>query len=470
MGITRRQFLGRSGAAAGGFLGASLFGSPFAARALAESLGDRYLVVLFLDGGNDGLNTIIPAENGSIGSFRTHYEAARVSGGGGLRVAANQLLTPSTVSMIDPGTGGQLGFHPGLQGLRNLYEQGHVAVVQNCGYPNANLSHEESRRIWEYADPRRTGVTSGWIGRHLAANFGPAEIPGVAVRGSVPGEFAQTATSILTISSVSSARFPFDSSYGSDSPFRRNALMALAEAALASGQPTLGQVGAAGRSTLLASQSYPPLDDLYEDERPSFDAMYDGLGTSTAHDLREIAKVIYGVESGVENIEARYFELQSGGYDTHSDQGLPQPGNRHYDLHRQIGDAIETFYADCTDMGVADKVCLVVWSEFSRRILQNDSGTDHGTQGPMFVVGAVNGGVYGNHPDIDGDALDDGNTRYSQETGNPHRSTDIRDVYGTILKHWVNVPHQTILSSILPRDAGDPADFWTQENFDIGFL
>ncbi len=122
-------------------------------------------------------------------------------------------------------------------------------------------------------------------------------------------------------------------------------------------------------------------------------------------------------------------------------------------------------------MGVADKVCTVVWSEFSRRIEQNDNGTDHGSQGPMFIIGdGVNGGVYGNHPNIYPLALDqDGNTEYTQNA-NPFRSTDFRDVYGTVLKHWLNMDHGTILGSVLPIDSGDPAYYWTQENFDLGFL
>jgi len=128
-------------------------------------------------------------------------------------------------------------------------------------------------------------------------------------------------------------------------------------------------------------------------------------------------------------------------------------------------------------MGVADKVCLLVWSEFSRRIEQNDNGTDHGSQGPMFVIGGpVTGGVYGNHPDInDGTtgfpkALDNqGNTVYSQAAG-PHRSTDFRDVYGTALKHWLNMPEAQILSDVLPLDSGSAADYWTVQNFDLGFV
>jgi len=115
MGITRRQFIKRSSlATAGAVLGPGFFGNPFIRRAFAETIGDRYLVVLFLDGGNDGLNTVVPYDN--LGGLRTAYEAARSTGGGGLRLAPGELSVPSS-SFTDPNTGAQLGFHPGLSGL-----------------------------------------------------------------------------------------------------------------------------------------------------------------------------------------------------------------------------------------------------------------------------------------------------------------------------------------------------------------
>jgi len=110
-----------------------------------------------------------------------------------------------------------------------------------------------------------------------------------------------------------------------------------------------------------------------------------------------------------------------------------------------------------------------VWSEFSRRIPQNDNGTDHGSQGPMFVVGgSVVGGVYGRHPDIF-NLDDDENTVYKQSAV-AHRSTDFRDVYGTILKHFVNMTPASILANVLQVDGGSPSDYWTVPSFDLGFL
>jgi len=475
MALTRRRFLSRSGLlAAGSVLGPSLFAHPLVRRAFAETIGDRYFISLFLDGGNDGLNTVTPITNGSSATLRTAYEAARRAGGGGLRLAAGELLgTPSGAPTLeDASSGTPLGLHPGLSGLHRLYGQGKVAVIQGCGYPDYSLSHEESREIWESGLPGGTTLPGGWLGRYLAANYGGSDIPAVNIRSSLAGEFRQSATSVLTIDNVRDFGFPYDPAFSSDRDEKRDAFLALAEDAVASPQSLLAHVGTSARATLLSSESYPALHDLYESDRATFDAAYDGLGTSLAGDLREMAKVIYGVVTGQPNVTARFFQAVNGGYDTHSDQGATQADGQHTRLHREVGDAIELFYQDCADMGVADKVCVLVWSEFSRRIGQNDNGTDHGSQGPALVIGgAVNGGVYGNHPDIRAASLnDDGNSRYSQAGGDPFRSTDLRDVYGTILTRWLNMPEAEVLSGILPVDGGDPNHNWTAPNFDLGFV
>jgi uncharacterized protein (DUF1501 family) len=475
MAITRRSFLTRSGLiAAGSVLAPSLFAHPLVRSAFAETIGDRYFISLYLDGGNDGLGTVAPIANGSSGALRAAYEQARRTGSGGLRLSASELLgTPSGgPPMVDASSGTPIGLHPGLAGLHRLYAQGKVAVIQGCGYPDYSLSHEESREAWESGQPRVKTLPGGWLGRYLAANYGGSDIPGVNVRSSLAGEFRQSTTSVLTFDNVRDFGFPYDSQFGSDRDEKRTALLALAEDAAASSQSLLSHVGTSARATLLSSESYPALHDLYEADRASFDAAYDGLNTSVAGDFREMAKVIYGVVTGQPNVAARFFQAVNGGYDTHSDQGAGEADGQQTRLHHEVGDAIEVFYQDCADMGVADKVCILVWSEFSRRVEQNDNGTDHGSQAPVFVIGGgVNGGVYGNHPDIREASLnDDGNSRYSQATGDPFRSTDLRDVYGTILKNWLNMPESQVRSTILPVDSGDPDERWTSPNFDLGFV
>jgi uncharacterized protein (DUF1501 family) len=471
MAITRRQFIKRTGAvSAGTLLGPSLFSNPFLRKALAETIGDRYFVVVYLNGGNDGLNTVTPATNGG-GNLRGAYDIARTS----LNLSPGDLA--STLVGTDPNTGAQLGLHPGLIGLKSLYDLGKLAVVQGCGYPEYNLSHEQSRIIWQTADPLSIGLNGGWIGRHLAANYGSSDIPGVNISDAVVGEFKQGQTSVVTFNRLVDFGFPYDNfGGGADDNAKRTAFLALCNAAIANAQPSVKYIGDSGSATLLGSEAYASVDGLYETDRgaiwtPQYDAVDHGL----ANDLREVAKVIYGVSTG--HVNARFFQVSNGGYDTHSDQGAAETNGQHYNLHRELGDSLKVFYEDCADMGVAEKLCVIVWSEFSRRVEQNSNGTDHGSQAPMFIIGggvnggpsAPHGGVYGNHPNLE--ELDNqGNTIYRQGADD-FRSTDFRDVYGTILKNWLNVPDPSvILPTDVPPVGYDPDLYWTAPNFDLGFL
>jgi len=485
MAITRRQFLGRAGlATAGTILGPQLFRNPWLQQALASTIGDRYLVVLFLDGGNDGLNTIIPA----TGALRAPYEDARKTGVGGLRIP--NPLVPAN-GMLDVNSGTTLGFHPGLAKLRDMYESDMVAVIQGCGYPEYSLSHDESRSTWERGNPFST-IGTGWMGRYLAASgYIGSDIPAVNIGYQVSGEYQQSATSVLVFDRLSDFGFPYDYAFDDDIADKDTLFSALHSAATGGGNhPFLQTLGTTGASTLVATQQFPALHDQYLADRSSWSDMYvdenvPGLDSGTARGFREIAKVIYGVARGAvpSSLRSRCFELANGGYDTHSDQGADEPTGQHFGLHQEIAESINLFYQDLADMAAGasvgsglhdlpNKVVVMVWSEFSRRIEQNDNGTDHGSQAPMLVVGganAINGGLYGNHPDI-GNTDDDGNTTYSQSNANPFRSTDFRDVYGTIMKHWLGLADP---SALFPLDStvglvGSP--YWNTANFNLGFL
>jgi uncharacterized protein (DUF1501 family) len=497
MAITRRQFLKRSTLATAGTLaGPSLFANPFLRQAMATTIGNRYLIVLFLDGGNDGLNTVVPVANGTTGTLRTAYANARGTGGGGLQLAPGDLA--ATAIAPDWATGTPLALHPGFRGfqgfdgitagdggLKALYDAGDVAVIQGCGYPRYSLSHEDSRTIWQTANP--LGVPSllgkGWVARTLAAGgYGGSDIPAVAIESRVPPDFVGSPTSVLAINSLRGFSFPYDDAYPGDEGAKRTAFLQLYGEALPPGepQPALQYIGTTGIATLTSAESYPPLHGDYVSDRTSFNNLYGAVGRSTSRDFREVAKIIYGVERGVPNVAARFFELSNGGYDTHSDQGAAAPAGQHYQLHAEVAAALKIFRDDLVNMGqvlhgdpgaIWNRTTIVVWSEFSRRIPQNDNGTDHGSQGPMFVIGGkVNGGVYGNHPNVNESAWDgEGNTVY-HHTGDDHDSTDFRDVYGTVLKHWVNVPGATV-ATMLPTDTvppgGNATRYWTTADFDL---
>ncbi len=488
MAITRRQFIKCSGLATVGSLAVpSIFGSPLVRRAFAETIGDRYVIVIYLDGGNDGLNTVTPADNG-LGTLRSAYEAAR-----GINAALGGIqLTPTdlqdTLIDQDPNTQATLAIHPGLAGLKSLYDLGKVAVVQGCGYPDYNLSHDESRNIWSSGDPSGMYLDgSGWLGRHLQApttGYTGADVPAISIANRVTGELANNLTSVLAIQNVLEFDFPFDGYSSGDVAKKALAYQALHSNANGSGQSTLQYIGNTGLATYQVSQNYPALHTYYQANRPApIQQAYDNVGRSLALDLREVAKVITGVNQNVLTggtafpaVSARFFQVSNGGFDTHADQGGADPDGQHFSLLAEIGDSILAFYNDMDDLGIADKILILTYSEFSRRVQQNENGTDHGSQGPMFIVGgSVNGGVYGNHPNLD-DVDDEGNTKYSQDVLNDFRSTDFRDVYGTIMKHWLNMDPSAIIDNVTPADgalrldSGDPTMYWTTADLDMGFV
>jgi uncharacterized protein (DUF1501 family) len=511
MAITRRQFLKRTGlATAGTVLGPGLFANPFVRHALAFS--NKYFIVLFLDGGNDGLNTVIPVDNGgNPTSLRTYYETHRQApGSGGIRITPAELS--GSLIGTDSMTGCQLALHPGFAdnpggglpsgGLKSIYSPpsglGRLAVIQGCGYPEYSLSHEEARNIWETGNPlaysNYTGT--GWMGRYLVGNavtspppYTATDIPAVNIADSVVGEYRNNGTSVLALRRLAEFGFPYDYDYPGEDALKEIAFEALYGTAAGSGNATVKYIGNTGLATEAASEQYPLAHDVYVSQRGSFNDMYtNGLNTGTSRGFREIAKIIYAVERGlVSGVNARFFQLSNGGYDTHSNQGAADTGGQHYALHSEVGNAIRLFWEDLKTMGtgntdIRSKVCILVWSEFSRRIPQNDNGTDHGSQGPMFVIGGtVNNGVYGVHPNIEKtgstSALDDNeNTPYWQGSSpgpdGQHRSTDFRDVYGTILTRWLDMSQATVLSSVLQLDTGETPvnEYWTSAYFNLGFL
>lgn len=471
MSLTRRQFMKRAGVVtAGSLAGPRLIGNPFVSEASANTIGDRYQVTLFLDGGNDGLNTVIPLSNEA--GFRTAYETFRQTpGSGGIRINPGEEFVPSS-PMIDPGTGTALGLHPGLQALGSLYDAGKLAIIQGTGYPDYSLSHETSRNRWQRADPTAPSPQpgSGWLGRHLGQFYGPSDAPAVSISSSIAQEQKTTDTNVLAISRLRSYGFPFDRTDSSDNSNFQAAYSGLSIEAGNSPQPGLALIGNTSQATLQSTQDYPALHSTYEDERAGWSQLYDDLNSSCARDLKEIAKIIYGVENGAAGVNARFFRLRNGGYDTHADQGGAT--GQHYDLHEEVALALSLFCQEMTDMGVFGRMNIMVYSEFSRRLPQNSNGTDHGSQGPMFVIGdTVNGGVYGNHPNIVEEAMDDReNSVYSQDPGDAHRSTDFRDVYGTILKHHIGMDEASILTHVLPADVGPDAEYWTNPDLNMGFL
>ncbi len=421
MTLSRRRFV--QGGLAG--LAAAATPTPFWQAALAprsaQAAGptDPILVVIQLEGGNDGLGTVIPLDDTGPVPQRSLYEAARPDIG--LPLSA---LLDSEIG-ADPEKGTALAFHPAMTGLKVLYDQGVLAVLQGVAYSNQNLSHFSSEDMW-FSGLSTTGFASGWLGRQLEAHHNPSELVAVSFDGSLnPMFMSPDGANALAIKALGQFKYDDDVLYP-DADLRRSTIEA-ALAASAAGTGLAARIGAAG------SALFSKMDDYARIGAFAASHLTD-LNYGLARRLREVSRVIRHDLVSNAPVGARTFHCRLGGFDTHSNQQTsasdPMAG-QHPILLQQLSVAMTAFWQDMQDLGLDDRVLVVTISEFGRRVAQNGSqGTDHGEASALFVLGgAVQGGVHGTLP-----ALDDLNL------GNLKVQTDFRQVYATIIDRWLQAP------------------------------
>jgi len=357
------------------------------ARAAKADRDDRVLVVVELAGGNDGLNTVVPFRDDS-------YTRARPT----LGLPADQLLR-----LCD-----DLGLNPAMRGMARLWEAGALAIVQGVGYPNPNRSHFESLAIWHTARPEGVPRGSlGWIGQGLDA--GPR-----ATDGGATALFVGEGSPSVALRGRRSMSASFD----------RPEDLRL-EAAPAPLDPTAGdsELDAFVKRSLL--DSYATSDRLGDLMTPAGDRGAGYPATALGRRLRMIAGLIRG------GLGSRvYYTLQSG-YDTHALQLTP-----HNTLLGVLSDALWAFHGDLSSAGLADRVVVLCFSEFGRRVAENGGrGTDHGTAGPVLLVGTrVRPGLSGETPNLSN--LEDGDLKWT---------IDFRRVYASVLENWLGLPSAAAL-------------------------
>jgi uncharacterized protein (DUF1501 family) len=397
-GMSRRRFLQLAGGGAGLAAGAASL-SPlldqlraFAAPPIGPR--DGVLVLLMMDGGNDGLNTLVPYGNGRYYDLRT-------------RVA----IPPNQVLPLASG----LGFHPALTRLKARYDRGQVAVVRGVGYQPPDLSHFTSMGIcmnaWSGAPP--SGGPTGWIGRYLDGlpNAASESLLGAVIGSSVPLHM------VGSVARASGLPHHIGGAFGIDRREPADVRMFDAVGAFGSGPTQLGQwgdlIGKTERSTLELSQRIQP---AYAGEFPE-----SGLG----HRLVLCARLINA------NLGIRVLSTGFGGFDTHSDQPA-----YHAELLGDFDASVEAFFAALSPT-FRSRVTLMTFSEFGRRPDDNaTNGTDHGTAGVGFVVGdRVNGGMHGAQPSLTN--LD--------EWLNLRHTVDFRQVYATVLDQWLGADSRQVL-------------------------
>lgn len=382
---TRRQFF-QLGFGAGAFaLGAPLPGVWRQAASAAEGRADLpILVVVELTGGNDGLNTVVPHADDV-------YHRSRPK----LRIE------PSKVLRLDD----RVGLHPSMTDLHKLWDAGELAIVQGVGYPEPNRSHFRSMEIWQ-SGTLGDAAPAGWLGRAADAapvlrpcHVGPQAVPlAILGRRVVP----QSLASIADYQLVPGAELIETAGPGGGGG---DAVLDAIRQRYSSAREL------SARLAKLPAQAAPPHQ---ADEKP------------LAGRLETVRRLIEA-DAGF-----RVYYTALGGFDTHAAQQY-----QHQQLLQQLAQGVAGFLAALKASRLSERVVVLVFSEFGRRLKENASaGTDHGTCAPLFLAGKpVKGGLVGPPPDLS--RLD--------ETGDPRFAIDFRDVYATVLRKWLGVDPEPIL-------------------------
>ena len=394
-GVSRRDMM-RLGA---GGLGFGLLGGigpvPFvfsqASRAAAQTLSNKILVVFEWFGGNDGLNTIVPYGDA------LYYKHRPTIG-----IKEKDLLK------IDP----QFGWHKSMRGMKNLFDEGKVAIVQGVGYDRPSFSHFTSMSFWHTAAPN-SGNEYGWIGRTASALDPSGRRENMIVNISDSQTLAVKAEKHVPLVFTDPAKFRREV-FAQEKP--------LLDALAAQHAP----VGDAHRYVLEVTRSAAQASEVVR-------AAWNRYSGRSNPDLRllDLDKVAALIEADFPT-RLYYVPLRGSLFDTHVNQAAPHDRQLEY-----CSDAIAGFFQEMHRIGRADDIVMYVHSEFGRRVPENTSlGTDHGTAQVNFVIGnAVKGGLYGKAPSLANLVLGD----------NLETTVDFRQVYATLIQGWLGADAAGVL-------------------------
>ncbi len=361
---------------------------PRSLSAASDNAEGRILVVIQLDGGNDGLNTVIPFQNDD-------YIKARPA----LHIEEKDVLKLNET----------LGLNPGMKAAAELFESGRLAIVQGIGYPNPNRSHFESMAIWQHARVDAAQHDSiGWLGRacdaHRTAQGSPDSI--FLGRDAVPIALRGRRANAVSMESESDLQLltPFDPS----------------------GQSSESQLDVSAFVQRTVDDSYRAAKRFKESAPAPGKSSVSYPTSRLGRHLQLISRMI---KLGG---ETRLFYTSHSGYDTHSAQLFT-----HRQLLGEFSNALRAFLDDLKESGLDERVIVLAFSEFGRRVQENDSaGTDHGVAGPVFLAGTkVQSGIHGDHPSLT--VLDEGDLK---------SRFDFRQVYTTLLDRWLAVDSKAILT------------------------
>ena len=353
---------------------------------------DPVLVVLQLTGGNDYMNTVVPYGD------PLYYDN---------RPTVN--IPQERVLPLDD----KVGFNPALAPVKELYDRGDVAVVHGVGYANPNRSHFRSMDIWHTCEPDQIG-TEGWLGKVVRDLDPKGEnvLTGVNFGRGLPRALALPGVPVASVAALEN--------YGlltaiPQEEARARALDVFARMytpAMGTG-PTMDYLGQTGLDALKGADVLRTAPERYESTVEYGD-------NAIARNLRAISQVLLA------DLGTRVFYTQHGGYDTHAAELAV-----HTQLWTELSEAISCFFADLREHQVEDRVVMLVFTEFGRRVKDNGSGSDHGSGGLSMVLGApVKGGQYNEYPSLrEADLLE----------GDLHFNYDYRGLYATLVENWLGL-------------------------------
>jgi len=350
----------------------------------------RSLVIIQFSGGNDGLNTIIPTRND------VYYRARPRLG----------IQREKALTLTD-----EAGLHPSLPGLKSLWEDGSMAVLNSVGYPNPDRSHFRSMDIWHSASPSNEYWQTGWIGRYLDAQC--------AGRPSAALEFDDTLSLVMKGENtkglaLQDAKKLYESTR---SPF-------FAEYAAAHG-PVTNEDAPVDYLYKTMAETMSSANYLFEQSRRKPSSL-SYPGTGLGKDLKTIASLILA------DTDTSVYYVSLGSFDTHINQEGQQKR-----LFQELNEALTVFCNDLKANGKWNDVLVTTFSEFGRRVAQNASGgTDHGTANNMMFLGGSlrQKGLLNALPDLLD--LDQGDLKFQ---------VDFRQVYATLLEKWLGANSEKLL-------------------------
>ena len=353
---------------------------------------DRKLVVVQQSGGNDYLNSIVPYTNGLYYDFRslTHHD-------------------PEDVLKIDD----TLGFGPTMGPIKELWDEGKVAIIHGIGYPRPDRSHFRSMDIWHTAEPEEISQ-EGWLGRAVRDMDPKSEnvLTAVSFGVGLPRALGCNGVPVASVGDLENyGLFPDIQ----DEWLREYALEAFSKmyGAAAGKEAVMGFLGQTGRDALKGADILRTAPEKY-----SSTIEYDT--NSIARSLRDAAQVMFA------DFGTRIFYTTHGGYDTHAGLKIAHP-----QLWSDLSPAVMDFLDDLEEHDEADETVMLIFSEFGRRVRDNGNGADHGSGGVAFIVGnKVKGGMYGEYPSLEEkDHLD----------GDLHFNNDFRGTYSSIIEDWLGL-------------------------------